>query len=168
MKSPICDICLKSGILCPGCQEKVNKGEITELEAEISLRLYNLLDKYKMPQELTFHKAIETDDTVILVVGENQIGTIIGKGGKIVKSLQKELNKKIRVIENTDDIKKIAQDLIHPARIMGINILYLPDGGTKKKLRIPVEDEKKLPIDTSIVEDIILRMTGESVNVVIE
>jgi transcription antitermination factor NusA-like protein len=154
--------------LCPGCQEKVNKGEITELEAEISLRLYNLLDKYKMPQELTFHKAIETDDTVILVVGENQIGTIIGKGGKIVKSLQKELNKKIRVIENTDDIKKIAQDLIHPARIMGINILYLPDGGTKKKLRIPVEDEKKLPIDTSIVEDIILRMTGESVNVVIE
>jgi transcription antitermination factor NusA-like protein len=153
--------------LCPGCQEKVNKGEITELEAEISLRLYNLLDKYKMPQELTFHKAIETDDTVILVVGENQIGTIIGKGGKIVKSLQKELNKKIRVIENTDDIKKIAQDLIHPARIMGINILYLPDGGTKKKLRIPVEDEKKLPIDTSIVEDIILRMTGESVNVVI-
>ncbi|RZN46189.1 transcription elongation factor NusA [archaeon] len=168
MKSPICDICLKSGILCPGCQEKVIKGEISELEVEISLKLYNLLQKYKMPQELTFHKAIETDDTVVLVVGENQIGTIVGKGGKVVKSLQKDLEKKIRVIENTDDIKKIAQDLIHPARIAGINILYLPGGGTKKKLRIPVEDEKKLPIDTSIVEDIILRMAGESVDVVIE
>ncbi|MHC1605146.1 MAG: KH domain-containing protein [Candidatus Methanofastidiosia archaeon] len=168
MKTPICEICLKSGIMCPGCQEKLSRGEISELDARISKILLELVDKYKVASDFTFVKAIETDALVTIVVGKNEIGRIVGKGGKLIKGLQKELQKKIRVVEDTKDVRRIAQDLVHPARILGINFLYLPDGSVRKKLRIPVEDERRLPANTKVLEGIILDLADETIEIAFE
>jgi len=167
MKTPICEICLKSGILCPGCQRKVVEGEISELDIKISKLLYQLVIKYNIPKEIHFIRSKEFDDIVILMVGKNEVGNIVGKGGKILKILQKELHKKIRVVEDTSDLKKIVLDLIYPARISGINIVYLPDG-EKKKIRISHEDIKKMPINLLNAKDIISLLTGEEVDLILD
>lgn len=167
MKAPICEICLKSGILCLGCEEKLKKGIITELDVKISKLLYELEEEHHI-RDITFVKAVESRSLIVIIVGEGEIGNLIGKGGKTVKFLQRALRKKIRIIEDTDDIRKIIQDLLHPARILGMNILYLPSGDKRYKVRIPKEDERRVPTNVQSAEEIISKLTDLEVEIAFE
>jgi transcription antitermination factor NusA-like protein len=167
MKAPICDICLKSGILCLGCEEKVKKGIITELDVKISKHLYELEQEHHI-RDITFVKAVESKSLIVIIVGEGDIGNLIGKGGKTVKSLQRALKKKIRIIEDTDDVRKIIQDLLHPARILGMNILYLPSGEKTYKIRVPKEDERRIPTNVQSAEEIISKLTNLTIQISFE
>lgn len=42
MVLPICDVCLKSGILCQGCENKLKTGEVTQTEVDIAKVLYRI------------------------------------------------------------------------------------------------------------------------------
>jgi len=168
MKTPICDICLKSGILCSGCREKLSSGLITDLDVLVSKQLFLLSGEYNIPRTITFFKAFEEGGAVIVVVNAEDVGSIIGKGGKIIKQLQRNIGQKVRVVAHTTDSKKIAEDLLYPARVTGVNRLYLPSGEIRKKLRIHMRDKKKLPMDLKSVETIIQKMTNESVEIIAE
>ncbi len=168
MKTPVCNICLKTGILCPRCQKMLASGEISENEVKISKLLYELTNKYNIAKNITFVRAIEFDNLLILVVGKNDVYEFVRKGGMIIKSLQQNLQTKIRIIEDTKNIKKIVLDLIYPVRILGVNIVYLPDGTKRKKLRIPLDDEKRLPISLKKVKEIVYEITKESIEIVTE
>ncbi|MFQ6087582.1 MAG: transcription elongation factor NusA [Candidatus Methanofastidiosia archaeon] len=157
MKVPICEVDLRSGILCPGCQAKLKSGEISKLDVEISKLLY----KIGQIRNTTFKKAVESKSLIVVIVGEGEIGNFIGKGGKTVKYLRRNLGKKIRIIEDTKDFKKIVGDLLHPARVLGINILYLPDGSERFKIRIPRKDDRKIPTSVKSLRQIISKLTGK-------
>ena len=36
MVLPVCDVCLKSGMLCQGCENKLKSGEITQMDLDIA------------------------------------------------------------------------------------------------------------------------------------
>ncbi|MBU7033517.1 MAG: KH domain-containing protein [Theionarchaea archaeon] len=160
MKAPICDICLKSGILCLGCEEKVKKGIISK-------HLYELEQEHHI-RDITFVRAVESRSLIVIIVGEGDIGNLIGKGGKTVKFLQRALKKKIRIIEDTDDVRKIIQDLLHPARVLGMNILYLPSGEKTYKIRVPREDERRIPTNVQSAEEIISKLTNLEIQIAFE
>ncbi|HOP08881.1 MAG TPA: transcription elongation factor NusA [Candidatus Methanofastidiosa archaeon] len=167
MRTPICEICLKSGILCPGCQEKLASGEISQLDVDMSKLLYRIVNQYNVPKDFRFVKAYEFEDLIVLIVGKDDVGAIVGKGGKILKILQKEFHNKIRVIEDTNDIRKMAEDLLFPARIVGVNIIFLPEG-KRKRIRISQEDTKRLPIELKAAEGIIKALTGEDITITVD
>ncbi|MBU7014726.1 MAG: KH domain-containing protein [Theionarchaea archaeon] len=167
MKAPICEICLKSGILCLGCEEKLRKGTITDLDVKISILLYQLEQEHHI-RDISFVKAVESRSIIVIIVGKGEIGNLIGKGGKTVKFLQRSLRKKIRIIEDTDDVRKIIQDLLHPARVMGMNILYMPSGETKHKVRVPREDERRIPTTVQSAEEILSKLTDLNIQVTFE
>jgi transcription antitermination factor NusA-like protein len=167
MKAPICDICLKSGILCLGCEEKLRKGVVSDLDVKIAKLLYQLEEDHHI-RDITFVKAVESRSLIVIIVGEGEIGNLIGKGGKTVKVLQRALRKKIRIIEDTNDTKKIIQDLLHPARILGMNILYLPSGEQKYKVRVPKEDERRIPTNVQSAEETVSKLTNLEVQITFE
>jgi transcription antitermination factor NusA-like protein len=167
MKAPICDVCLKSGILCLGCEEKLKRGTITELDVKISKLLYQL-EKENHIRDITFVKAVESKSLIVIIVGEGEIGNLIGKGGKTVKFLQRSVRKKIRIIEDTDDFKKIIMDLLHPARVLGINILYLPSEEKKYKVRVPKEDERRIPTSVKSAEEILSKLVNLPIEIAFE
>ncbi len=164
MKAPICEICLKSGILCLGCEEKLKRGVLTDLDVRISKLLYELEQEHHI-RDITFVRAVESRSLIVIIVGEGDIGNLIGKGGKTVKFLQRSLKKKIRIIEDTADKKKIVQDLLHPARVLGMNILYLPSGEKIHKVRVSREDERKIPTSVQSAEETISKLTGLDIQI---
>ena len=168
MKTPICDICLKSGMLCSGCKKNLETGRITDLDVILSQQLFLLSQEFNISKTITFFQAFEEQGTAIMVINEEDVGSIIGKGGKIIKQLQRNIGMKIRVVAHTTDSKRITEDLLYPARVTGINRLYLPSGEMRKKLRIHLKDKKKLPMDLKSVETIVLKMTNESVEIIPE
>ncbi|MBU7045729.1 MAG: transcription elongation factor NusA, partial [Theionarchaea archaeon] len=112
--------------------------------------------------------AVESRSLIVIIVGEGDIGNLIGKGGKTVKFLQRSLKKKIRIIEDTADTRKIIQDLLHPARVLGMNILYLPSGNQNYRVRVPKEDERRIPTNVQSAEEIVSKLINLNVHIVFE
>ena len=100
MVLPICDVCLKSGILCQGCENKLESGEITQIDLDIAKVLFKLGEG-----KLGFKKTIEVGDIVIIVTEKDQVGKLIGKSGKIVRELSRTVGKKIRVVGEDSESK---------------------------------------------------------------
>jgi transcription antitermination factor NusA-like protein len=167
MKAPICEVCLKTDdILCPADEKKLQDGIISELDVKVARLLYRLIGD----ADMEFKKAVEAGDLIVIVVGEGDVPITIGKGGKNIKALMRELGKRIRVIEavevkGTDDVKKLATDLLYPAGVFGVNIVYKPGGGTYYKVLVLNRDRRKLPEKAEVLESILSQITGEDVKI---
>ncbi|MCD6372829.1 MAG: KH domain-containing protein [Thermococcus sp.] len=167
MKAPICEVCLKTDdILCPADEKKLQEGTISELDVKVARLLYKLIGD----ADMEFKKAVEAGDLVVIMVGEGDVPIAIGKGGKNIKALMRELGKRIRVIEavdinSTEDLKKLATDLLYPAGVFGVNIVYKPSGGHYYKVLILSRDRKKLPEKPQLLEDILSQIAGTEVRI---
>jgi transcription antitermination factor NusA-like protein len=167
MKAPICEVCLKTDdILCPADEKKLQEGIISELDVKVARLLYKLLGDVDME----FKKAVEAGDIIVIMVGEGDVPITIGKGGKNIKALMRELGKRIRVIEavevkDTEDLKKLATDLLYPASVFGVNVVYKPGGGTYYKVLVLSRDRKKLPEKAETLESILSQIAGTEVKI---
>lgn len=163
MVLPVCDVCLKSGMLCQGCENKLKKGEITQLDVDIAKILFKVGEG-----KIGFKRTIEIGDIVIIVTEKDQVGKLIGKSGKIVREISRTVGKKIRVVGENSDFKEVAKDILAPARISGINIVYGTDGNEKFKIRVAREDSRKIPGRLDALNDVIKQLTGEETVLVID
>lgn len=154
MKTVLCNFCLKSGILCPKCSEKVKSGEVTKLDLEIARFLASLEDTYPSLQNAYFYKAIEARKTLAIVVGKGDVPRLLGYGGKIIKALSKKTGKSIRVLEHGTDDRKFLEDLFAPLSIVTINTIWLPDGTTETRVILRRKGSKGLPFDVEDLKEI--------------
>jgi transcription antitermination factor NusA-like protein len=130
----LCSFCLKSGILCQKCLAKLKSGEVSETDLRVARLLLSLEEKFPSLQNVYFHKTIDTDRTLAIVVGPGDVPRLLGYGGKIVKTLSEETGKSIRILENGVDNRKFLEDLFAPLSIMTINTIWLPDGTTETRV----------------------------------
>lgn len=155
MQTPICEVCLKSDILCSSCQQKTGK-DCSESEVEILRFLYRMGEKVKILREVKILQVIDSG-VILIVSGRGDAAKIVGKDGCVVKSLAKKFKKSIRVLEEAPDFKKFVHDLIFPTTIQGINTLYTQEGPVYK-IRVPITQRNRMIIDpenvSQIVEDV--------------
>ena len=158
MKAPLCEICAKTGVLCPSCESKLSKGEITELDVKVSRILYEMAKEHPIIDKITFLRAFQGRRIIVLMVEKGDVGPLVGRGGRIVRELSRKLKKeKVRIVGKRE-MKQMIQDLIIPARLLGVNVLYLPGGKEKYRVRIPKEDRKKIPAQKEELEKIMREM----------
>lgn len=167
-KIPICKICAKTGVLCANCNEKLEYGEISELDIAISKELMDLEKEFKSLSDISFFRAYDIGQLIVLEVGQGDIASIIGPRGKIIKKLQDKFKKTLRVIEKTNNVKKILEDIISPARAIGINRIFLPTGEVESKARIYKADQKKMPASPEVIEDLISNLINERIRITFE
>jgi len=163
MVLPVCDVCLKSGMLCQGCENKLKSGEITQMDLDIAKLLYKLGEG-----KIGFKKTIEIGDTVIIVTDKEQVGKLIGKSGKIVREISRSIEKKVRVVGENSDLRSVARDILAPARLSGINIVYGKEGQKKYKIRVMAEDSRRIPGRLDMLNSIIKELTSEDTLVVVD
>ncbi|MFX1465715.1 MAG: hypothetical protein ACFFA5_04515 [Promethearchaeota archaeon] len=167
MKGPFCNFCLQTGILCGKCQSIIDSGELTNVDISVAMALNKLEQRYNDIKDITFFRAVEVGSLIIVLVGENDLSTILGNRGKIIKELEHNLKKKIRVLETSSSTGKMVEDLLAPAEIAGINTIWLPDGTKVKKVRVRGQ-RGKLPASVDILEDVVQKLTDEPIRIVFE
>jgi|SRR5271157_218143 len=161
----LCSFCLKSGILCQKCLAKLKSGEVSETDLRVARLLLSLEEKFPSLQNVYFHKTIEAERTLAIIVGAGDVPRLLGYGGKIVKTLSEELGKNIRILENGVDDRKFLEDLFAPLNIMTINTIWLPDGSTETRVILGRRRGARSSIDTKALKEIANRVRNITLRV---
>jgi transcription antitermination factor NusA-like protein len=154
VKSELCKFCLKSGILCSKCQAKLKSGKINDTDLKIAKLLLSLEEKYPQLQEVYFHKAIEANGILAIIVGQGDIAKILSAGGKIIREIGDAAGKRIRFLEHGVDDRKFLEDLFAPFTIMTINTIWLPDGTTETRVILKQRGRRAPPVNTKALKEI--------------
>ena len=165
MKTPICFFCAKSGVLCPRCQEKLDKGEVTEVDVEVSKWFIDYEAKNPQLRDYVIHRTVKVPKMMIIMVSGGANRALLTK---VSKQLSDEKRTNVRIVEKTSSIKRLLEQIVTPARVMGANTVWLPDGSWESTIRMPRSDLRKMPLDPKSAEEAIKILAGEVIHIVFE
>lgn len=57
------------------------------------------------------------DDVIYVVVSPGELGKAVGKGGAVVKRVQNELNKKVKIIEYHENVVEFLRNMVYPLQV---------------------------------------------------
>lgn len=171
MKIPICYFDAKTKTLCSKCLEKFRKGEISQLDIDLSHDLIEIEEKY-IPslKKLIFHKAVNINNKLIFLLVKGSKNVKKNEWKIIFRKLMKLGYPKIKVIEVEDihDIKKIISQILSPARILSISISWYPDESYEYRVRIYKKDSKFLSFSPSLIEKAVYMITNKRIKIIFE
>lgn len=162
METPLCSICLESDdILCTGCQQKVDDGDIDEVAVDVSRLLYDLSQDIPTLEDVEIKEVRRTEEAIVIITAAGDGPKVVGKNGEVVKELAEEFDRSIRVVEDSGKPQEVIENLLEPVDLQGINTVYKPDG-TEQKIVVDKDDKRRVPMTTEEFEDIVEQLTGES------
>jgi|GEM_PF-786996 hypothetical protein len=135
MKAPICNFCLTSTILCSSDQAKLDSGRISQLEIDISRALFKLEKSHKAIASSKILGARSVDGIIVIFI-ESQIPISLGEVLSINKDASSVISKDVKIIEKNAQLNKIIQELLLPAKVVGVSNVWLPDGSTFIKVKL--------------------------------
>jgi transcription antitermination factor NusA-like protein len=165
VKTVLCKFCLQSGILCQKCESKLRSGTITQTDLKIARLLLSLEKHFPSLQDVYFHKAVETDGALAIIVGPGQVSRLLGYGGKIVRKLKEQTGKSIRVIEYGTNDRKFLEDLFAPLNIVTINTIWLPDGSTETRVILKKSRRSSFKISLEALKEIAQKVKNMTLRV---
>ena len=153
--------CINSGFLCSNCQARLDAGEITEFEIDLAKDLIQLEEeeeKFAFLREISFYKAIDYEDVVILVVGKNDKLKISQELIKWVKETY-EIDELI-FIEKTNKPRPVVEALIAPFKLLSLNEIFLATGDVEFRAVLREDDKDNFLFTKEEFEELIYELTG--------
>lgn len=99
-----------------------------------AIKLVSLFEKVTRTKA---RDCFQDNSYMIFIVNSGDAGKAVGKGGVNIKKLASMLNKKIKIVEYSDDIVRFVQNMIFPLRIDSAevvdDVVTLSSGDTKTK-----------------------------------
>jgi len=160
---------VKSGILCPRCQERLDKGRITQLDLKVIGLLSELEKSHPILQEVHFHKAAEVGETLAIMVDRRDIGKIVGLEGRIVRAISEQAGgKRIKILGYGGDDRQFLEELLSPLSILTINTVWLPDGSTETKAILQGRTPRHMPVDLEVTRQLAREIQGLTLRIEFE
>ena len=98
----------------------------------------------------------DEDGTIYFVVASGELGKAIGKGARNVKRLQQELQRRIRVIEHSNNVIEFVKNIIYPLRVQSIreeqDAVVIKDSNRKTKSALIGRGGKNLQLTNRAVK----------------
>lgn len=162
---PACETCIKSGFLCSNCQDKLDQEEITSFELDLSKDLLKLQEngEFGFLEKISFYKAIDYEDVVIIIVGKGDKIRITQNLLDWFKETYEFDN--IILIENTKKPRVVIENLIAPGKIVSLNEIFLATGDTEYRAVLQNEDKDNILFTKEELEELVLELTNEIVRI---
>ena len=160
--------CVKSGILCRRCEEKLQKGLITELDLKVIRKMVEMEKDHPVLQDVNYHRSVEAEDMIAILVDKKDLPRLLGGGAKVVKELGESFGKRVKLISFGGDDRAFLEDLFSPLSILTINTVWIPDGSTETKVILTGRGPWKMPVDLDMVQNIAKDMRGMTLRVQFE
>jgi transcription antitermination factor NusA-like protein len=160
--------CVKSGILCRHCEEKLQKGQVTELDLKVIRKMVELEKNHPVLQDVTYHRSVEAEDMMAILVDKKDLPGLLGGGAKVVRELSESFGKRVKLISFGGDDRAFLEDLFSPLSILTINTVWIPDGSTDTKVILTGRRPKNMPVDLDMVQKIAKDMRDMTLRVQFE
>ena len=134
MQTQLCEFCLRSGMLCSKCQEKIRSGAVTDIYIRVAQFLLDIESQYPLLQKARLENVVEAGGFLVLVVGRGDRSKFMSYGGKLTRAVGDEFRKRVLVLESGVNDRRFLEDLFANQRIVTINIIWLPDGSTETRV----------------------------------
>lgn len=159
---------MKTGLLCPRCQVLVESGEVRKDEIPIMKVLLELEenDSFRGLRDAKYVRSLRLKDLTIVVLKAKNLAP--PELNKIARRLGEALGTRVQVVEHTRDIKRMMAELVSPASITGVNMVWLPDGTTQYVVRISRHEEKLLPAGREVLEEALSVLLNAQIRIKIE
>ncbi len=152
MKSAICPFDAKSGVLCSKCESKLESGSITRDDVEAAIKLARLADRNQDVDKFTLVRGAKVDDDFVLVLRSPDVIALQGNSG-LAGKIEGEFGQKVWFVESESSERRFIEGLLHPLKVLSVNLFWLPDGnkltkvivaGDGKKARVNIEKVQKI------------------------
>ncbi len=135
LETKLCHFCLKTGVLCPRCEEKVRSGEVSQSYIGVARLLLDLEDKgFTALQDATLMDVAEIGDVLVLVFKRGDLTRLGPTRGRLARALEGELGKRVHMVEGDVDERTFLEQLFAPATLVTINRIWLPDDSVEIKV----------------------------------
>jgi transcription antitermination factor NusA-like protein len=150
---PICGFDAKNAVLCPQCEAKVERGQLSKADVEAAITLAKIAKSNKEIDNFSLFSCKEFQGNFILALAKNDI-MAIRQSRTLYRLLQDQFKEKIWLVEANETDKKFIEDLLFPTKILTINSVWT--GGIQKtKAVVSGKWTPKFPIDTKKVIEIV-------------
>jgi hypothetical protein len=152
LKSPICPFDAKSGVLCSKCESKLESGGITRDDVEAAIRLARLADRSQDVDRFTLLRGAKVGDEFVLVLRSPDVIALRGDSD-LAGKIEGEFGQKVWFVESEASERRFVEGLLHPLRVVSVNLFWLPDGnkltkaivaGDGKRARVNIEKVQKI------------------------
>lgn len=142
-------------------------GQVSDIDISTAKLLLKLEEKNPTLQKISFHNAYEADQVLAIIVGSGDLEHFLSGGGKIMREIAENTEKKIRIFERKGDTRRFLEDLFAPAMITTINKIWIPDGSTETKV-ILSGHSRKLPLKINVLKELAKKVRGITLRIAFE
>jgi hypothetical protein len=133
VQTRLCEFCIKSGILCSKCLEKINSGEISSQYINVAKKLLEYHNKFPFLQDVCLDNVYDIGDYLVLEVKKNDLRKFEDHP-RAQRDIGDAFNKRTLIIESGVKDRKFLEDLFASQHLVTINIIWLPDGSTETRV----------------------------------
>jgi transcription antitermination factor NusA-like protein len=149
LKTPICSFDAKTGVLCAGCEAKLEAGQLTPTDIEVAIKLTRLAEREQEVNTLSLISASKLgEDSVLFFRGSDII--FLRSNPELLKKLEAEFGGAVWFVEAQATDRRLIENLFFPSKVLSINFFWLPDGKKLTKALIEGNDCKNTPKATRI------------------
>jgi hypothetical protein len=154
--------CINSGFLCTNCQARLDAGEITEFEIDLAkelLELEEVNENFAFLKDVSFYKAIDYEDLLILIVGKRDKLIFSSELLDWIKETYEVDD--IILISKTDKPRPVIEALINPYKLVSLNEIFLATGDVQFRAVLWEDDRDKFLFTKEELEQLIYELTGK-------
>jgi transcription antitermination factor NusA-like protein len=139
--------------------EKNEGEECPSTDTEVSRALEQLKTQGKI-EDSTISRTLKMG-AYIFIFKEGNISFLIGRGGRIVRSLSETLGSKVRILKDSKEVRDVIKDLLFPMRIKSYSEIYTKDG---KSIKLALEGKSEdLPVSLEVIKELVHKLFSTEV-----
>jgi len=147
LKTPICTFDAKTGILCAKCETKLRLGHLTHADIEGAMKITKIAEHNQDVNKFTMISAAKVDDDFILILRGSDI-IVLRTNTSLSKKFEDEFQSKVWFVEAEATDRRFIENLFFPAKVLTVNLIWLPDGN--KLTKAIVTDGNRSELDSTV------------------
>ena len=142
LRIPLDKICVRVGVLCPSCQAKVERGVVEEWEVGVLKALVEAEEELG-GLDFEYVKGVRHRGTLYIITRDPWRVPV-----EVEEELSRRLSalgfRRVRIVGDYSDPVEAIRIALRPARLLGVNRYYSPDGSVYYIARVPRVDSHLL------------------------
>ena len=153
MKTPICSFDAKTGTLCSKCEDKLRSGHLTQADVECAVKLVKIAERDQEINKFTMINAYHVNGDIVLVLQRSDLSAL-RSNVELSRKIEQQFENKVWFVEAEATDKRFLENLFFPARILTINLIWLPDGSKLTKVIVAAKDGQVSGINVEQIQKI--------------